>query len=287
MLKKILVIGGTGLLGFPVAKQLKKDGYEADILTSNPDNAIKKCGEGFNYVKGDVKDISTLADIVPEYQGIHINLNSNSFQDLNEIEVNGCTNIANAAAKSDVKKITMISGLGVKSANEHIPFVKAKLKAEKAIKDSGIPYTIFNCTHFIESIPLYIRNGKAMIMGKQSNKIHWLSAEDYARMVSKSFKIKESDFKNYSLVGPEPYTMEEVFKKYIEKVDPEIKITKVSLVMLGFIAVITFNSKLKFVVDLMGYFDKTPERYDTENLPAILGTANTTLDNWLDLKNNS
>lgn len=287
MIKKILVIGGTGLLGFPVAKQLKQDGYEVDILTSNPDNAIKKCGGEFKYIKGDVKDMSSLAEVFPGYQGIHINLNSSSLNELKEIEENGCRNIAKAAAKSDIKKITMISGLGVKPANAGIPFVNSKLNAENAIKDSGIPYTIFNCTHFIESIPLYIRNGKAMIMGQQKNKIHWLSAKDYAGMVSKSFEIRESDFKNYSLVGPETYTMEEVFQKYIEKVDPDIKVTKVALGMLGFIAAVTFNSKLKFVVDLMRYFDKTPEQYDEENLPTILGIATTTLDNWLEQQSKS
>ena len=287
MIKKILVIGGTGLLGFPVANQLKQEGYEVDILTSNPGNAIKKCGKDYHYVKGDVKNISTLYNVFREYQGIHINLNSSSYKELKEIEVNGCRNIAEAAATYDIKKITMISGLGVKPANAGIPFVNGKLNAENAVKDSGIPYTIFNCTHFIESISLYIRNGKAMIMGQQKNKIHWLSAEDYARMVSKSFEVRESDFKNYSLVGPEPYTMEEVFRKYVEKVDPEIKVTKVALGMLGFIAAFTFNSKLKFVVDLMRYFDKTPEQYDKENLPAILGTATTTLDSWLEQQRKS
>ena len=287
MIKKILVIGGTGLLGFPVAKRLKLDGYEADILTSDPDNALKKCGKEFNYLKGNVKDISTLKDVFPGYQGIHINLNSNSYKELKEIEVNGCSNIAIAAAKSEVKKITMISGFGVKPAKAGIPLIKDKLNAENAIKNSGIPYAIFNCTHFIESIPLYIRNGKAMIMGNQKNKIHWLSAEDYARMVSKSFEIRESDFKNYSLVGPEPFTMEEVFLKYVEKVDPDIKVTKVALGMLGFIAAVTFNSRLKFVVDLMRYFEKKPEHFDEKNLPAILGTATTTLDDWLEQQNKS
>ena len=198
-----------------------------------------------------------------------------------EIEVNGSINIANAAKISGIEKITMISGLGVKPANSHIPFVKAKLAAEKAVKDSGIAYTIFNCTHFIESISLYIRNGKAMIMGKQAHKIHWLSAEDYARMVSKSYEIRTSDNKNYTLIGPETYTMKEVLRKYIEKVAPEIKITQVSLRFLDFIALVSFNKKLKYVVDLMRYFDKIPEQYNNENLPVVLGQAETTLDDWL------
>ncbi len=281
MIKKILVIGGTGMLGFPVAKQLKNDGYISDILTTNPDRAAEKFGDGFNYIPGDVKSASGLSKTLKDYDGVHINLNANSYKDLNEIEVQGCQNIVNAIAGSNVKKITLISGLGVSKANTHIPFIRAKMEIENAVRDCGIAYTIFNCTHFMESIPLYIRNGKAMVMGDQSHKIHWLAAGDYARMVSRSFKLKESDFKNYSVLGPGEYTMEEVFKAYIEKKNDNLRITKVSLGMLGFIASITFNSKLKYLVDLMRYFETTPEKYDTQNFPVILGLAETSLSEWL------
>jgi uncharacterized protein YbjT (DUF2867 family) len=287
MIQNILVIGGTGLLGFPVAKQLKEDGYKVSILTTNPENALKKFGEEYTYIQGNVKDTSSLSEIFKEHHGLHINLNSSSYKELQEIEVEGCINIASAASKSEIRKITMISGLGVKPANAGIPFVKAKIDAENTIKRAGIPYTIFNCTHFIESIPLYIRNGKAMIMGAQSHKIHWLSAEDYARMVSKAYEIRESDNKNYSLIGPETYTMKEVFEKYIDKVDPGVKITKVSLGILRFIAGVTFNKKLGYVVDLMRYFDKTPEQYDVEKIPLILGKAETKVDDWLDMQRKS
>ena len=88
----------------------------------------------------------------------------------------------------------MISGAGTSPKNAGHRIVKAKLECERYIKNTGIAYTIFNCTHFMESIDLYIRNGKAMIIGDQPHKIHWLAAGDYARMVSKSYETKESDF---------------------------------------------------------------------------------------------
>ena len=285
MIEKILVIGGTGMLGFPVAKQLILDGYSVDILTTNPENAAKKFGNGYEFIQGDVKNNNALKEILKNYDGLHINLNSSSYKDLHDTEVAGCHNIINAVSGSNIKKITLISGLGVSEANAHMPFIKAKLEIENTIKTCGLPYTIFNCTHFMESIPLYIRNGKAMIMGKQNHKIHWLSAEDYARMVSKSYNLNDSDFKNYSIIGPQEFSMKEVFEQYIEKKDPNIKITNVSLGMLAFIATVSFNSKLKFLVDLMRYFDSTPEKYDPKNLPDILGSADTTLDEWFNGQN--
>ena len=270
------------MLGFPVAKQLKHDRFEVDILTTNPQKAEERLGTGYNFIQGDVRDRAGLHKILPNYDGLHINLNSGSYKELHTIEVEGSRNIAESLPGSGVKKITLISGLGVKLDNIHIPFIKAKLEVENVIKETGLPYTIFNCTHFMESIPLYIRNGKAMIIGKQQHKIHWLSAVDYAWMVSQAFENKESDFKNYEVTGPEALTMKEAFELYVEKKDPGIKVTRVSLGMLGFIARVSFNSKLKFLVDLMGYFDSTPEHYDPNHAPHILGKAETTLQDWLD-----
>ena len=94
MIKKILVIGGTGLLGFPVAKQLQQDGYEVDILTTNPQRAVEKLGSQFKYIEGDVKNGPALLGILKNYQGVHINLNSTTKKELWDIEVAGFKNIA-------------------------------------------------------------------------------------------------------------------------------------------------------------------------------------------------
>ena len=282
MIKKILVVGGTGMLGFPVARQLQQDGYEVDILTRNPQRAAEKSGNQFKYIKGNVENTPALYEIFKEYQGVHINLNSTTKKELWDLEVAGCKNIALAAAGSGIKKITLISGSGTRGENASIWIVRAKLECEQYIKETGIAYTIFNCTHFMESIDLYIRNGKAMVIGNQPHKIHWLAAGDYAKMVSKSYEVRESDFHNYTVVGPEPFSMKEAFTKYVEKLNPDIKVEYVSPGMLKIIALITFNAKLKYVVDLMRYFEKIPERYDPKELPEILGPATTTLDSWLD-----
>ena len=36
---KVLVIGGTGMLGLPIARQLKDDSFQVTILTTNIDQA--------------------------------------------------------------------------------------------------------------------------------------------------------------------------------------------------------------------------------------------------------
>ncbi len=287
MSKKILVIGGTGMLGYPVAQDLKTGGHAVSIVTREPYQAEKKFGKDIDFLEGDVRSVSSLRKIIRGFEGVHINLSSNSFKELDEIEVKGTANVAKTASEAGIKKITMISGLGVMEKNAWSPFVRAKLDSEKALKMSGLPYTIFNCTHFMESIPSYIRNKKAMIIGLQKHPYHWVSARDYARMVTRSFDEKQSDFKNVPVLGPEALTMETAFTTYAQLQDDDISVSHVSLGKLSWIAMLTFNSHLKFILSMMKYFEKTPELLTREDMPGYLEKPSTTLKEWIKDKQES
>lgn len=288
-INKILVIGGNGMLGIPVAKQLLKDNYEVSILTRDPDSAKFKLGDSFNYLGGDVTDIDAINKIFAsnKFDGIHINLNAQNYVELEEVEVEGTTNIVNAARNSNIKKITIISGAGVHERNAWSPFIKFKLEIENIVKSSGIPYTIFNCTHFLEGISKYIRKGKISIMGKQPHPASWVAASDYAEMVSNSYSIEKSNNKHISVLGPQKITMKEVFQKYIDTVDSTLKLVEVPLWTIKLIAFITFNSPLKYVIDLLTYFDKVPEKPIEGTITDILGKPSKTADEWMKAKRKS
>ena len=288
-IRKILVIGGTGMLGAPVAKQLQKDGFEVTILTRDPGSAKYKLGDSFQFVDGEVSDIDAIKKVFKSnnFDAVHINLNALKYKDLEEIELEGTKNIVEAAKESNLKKITLISGMGVKKSNAWSPFIQNKLEIANIIKSSNIPYTIFNCTHFLEGINNYIRNGKISVFGKQLHPASWIAASDYAKMVSKSFSIEESNNKVISVLGPQKATMKEVFQKYVKTVDPSLKLTEVPLGVIKLISIITFNDTLKFIVDLMNYFDKVAEEPIEGTVTEILGKPSTTIDDWMKDKRNA
>lgn len=288
-ISKILVIGGTGMLGAPVAIQLQKDGFEVTILTRDPGSAKYKLGDSFRFVHGEVSDIDSIKKVFKSnnFDAVHINLNALKYKDLEEIEVEGTKNIVEAAKESSIKKITIISGMGVKESNAWSPFIQYKLEIANIIKSSNIPYTIFNCTHFLEGIHNYIRNGKISVFGKQPHPASWIAASDYAKMVSKSYSIEESNNKVISVLGPQKVTMKEVFQKYVKIVDPSLKFTEVPLGIIKLISIITFNGTLKFIVDLMNYFDKVAEEPIEGTVNEILGKPTTTIDEWMKDKRNA
>lgn len=124
-------------------------------------------------------------------------------------------------------------------------------------------------------------------MGKQLHPASWVAVSDYAEMVSKSFSCEESNNKIISVLGPQKITMKEVFQKYIDVVDPSLKLAEVPLGMIKVIAFITFNSSLKFVADLLTYFDKVTEEPIEGTVTDMLGTPTTSVDDWMKAKRKS
>ncbi|MCP4685981.1 MAG: SDR family oxidoreductase, partial [bacterium] len=95
MEEKIIVIGGTGMLGLPVAQKLKADGFQVTIMTTDPDRAKARIGSDFTLVKGDVTDIESLKPAIEGQDFVFLNLNSKLDPDLyQKIEIEGTANAA-------------------------------------------------------------------------------------------------------------------------------------------------------------------------------------------------
>ena len=56
----ILVVGGTGEIGWPVAHQLLADGYGVRLLVRNAERARTRLGADFEYYAGDVDDTDAI-----------------------------------------------------------------------------------------------------------------------------------------------------------------------------------------------------------------------------------
>ena len=64
MRKKILIFGGTGTIGFSVAKNLRDDGYDPIIITRNEKELINKSKQiDCNYEICDVLELSQIQEI--------------------------------------------------------------------------------------------------------------------------------------------------------------------------------------------------------------------------------
>ena len=62
MTQKVLVLGGCGMLGQPIANQLQVDGFQVRILARDVEKTQSMFDDGFEIVQGDVTDICSTED---------------------------------------------------------------------------------------------------------------------------------------------------------------------------------------------------------------------------------
>src|SRR6266850_4064985 len=130
---KIVIIGGTGLIGSKVVQKLKEHGHEA--VPASPDTGVNTLtGEGLaEALKG--------ADVVVDVS------NSPSFEDaavLNFFETS-TTNLLEAEAAAGLHHHVALSVVGTDRLSES-GYMRAKIAQEKLIEQWSIPYSIVHAT---------------------------------------------------------------------------------------------------------------------------------------------
>lgn len=275
MKQTILVVGGTGLLGQPVARGLNDDGFRVRIMTRNAQKARAFFDDSFEVFEGDPLDAGCAEAALRGCQGVHISLPT-------EVEQQAAETVAKMAPGQGVKRITYVSGATVAEENRWFPVVDRKFLAEKAIRASGLAYTIFCPTWFMEILPVFVVQGRASVLGKQHCPYHWIAAEDFARMVSAAYGPGATASQRVIVHGPEAIRMQEALRRYCAAVHPEIKqVSTMPMWMVRLLATLTRNPELKGAGELMSYFDKVGEGSNPATADSLLGTPTTTLDAWL------
>src|SRR5437879_8327597 len=134
---KIVVIGGTGLIGSKTVSILRQGGHE--VVAASPNTGINSItGEGLKEAMAGTQVVIDLA-------------NSPSFEDkavLEFFETSG-RNLLAAEAAAGVRHHVALSIVGTDRTPEN-GYFRAKVAQEKLIEKSGIPYTIIRSTQFME-----------------------------------------------------------------------------------------------------------------------------------------
>src|SRR5262245_14961398 len=136
---KIVVIGGSGLVGRKLVTQLHERGHEAvDASPATGVDAVTGAG---------LADALANADVVVDVT------NSPSFEDAAVMEffVTSSRNLLAAAEKAGGGHHVAISIVGI-DRNPDSGYMRAKVAQEKVIQSGGIPYTIVRSTQFFEFI---------------------------------------------------------------------------------------------------------------------------------------
>ena len=277
--KTILIIGGTGMLGKPVAQQLKADGFNVRLLVRNPEKAQKLLGEGYELMQGDVDNEASLRAALTGVDGVHVSLKGGPTEaDFERMDHFAVRDIAGIAKKKNVGRVTLISAYAVSEEKADTPESRSKVKGETALKSSGVPYTIFRCSWFMETLPLFVQGKSISLIGNQIHPLHWIAVDDYARMVAKSYQSDATLNKELYIFGPEAYTMGDAMKIYADH--NGIKVSRMSTRMLAVLGMLTFSTEWKGMATLMKHYENWGEDGSPEEANRLLGKAKLTLRDW-------
>ncbi|MFN2564599.1 MAG: SDR family oxidoreductase [Gemmatimonadaceae bacterium] len=278
----ILVIGGTGALGAPVVRRLVEDGYQVRVLVRGEASARLLFGGAVQYVRGDVRDGASVARALGGCAGVHVSLNAGSDPvGLEEVEHRGTARVTAEAARLGVGRLTYLSGMYVSAEfAAHAPAERAKWRAEEAIRASGVGYTIFKPTYFMDTLPRHVQGRRAVAIGRGLPALHMVAASDFAGMVSRAFRTPEAAGRELFVHGPEAFTIAEALRAYCSIVEPDKQATVVPLPVMALVNRLFLGGKLTREITLMRLMRRVGERGDPAEANRILGAPATTLLEW-------
>jgi len=134
---KIVVIGGTGLIGSKLVDDLRTRGH--DVLAAAPNTGVNTLtGEG-------LPEALSSAHVVVDVS------NAPSWEDAAVLEFfeTSTRNVLDAEGAADVRHHVALSIVGADQITES-GYMRAKVAQEKLIENSSIPYTIVRATQFFE-----------------------------------------------------------------------------------------------------------------------------------------
>ncbi len=200
---KIVVIGGTGLIGSKVVRNLKQRGYEA--VAAAPDTGVDTLtGRG-------LPEALAGAQVVVDVS------NSPSFEDraaMDFFQISG-RNLTAAEVEAGVGHHVALSVVGTDRLQAS-GYFRAKLAQEELIAKSPIPYTLIHATQFFEfirSIADVSTVGDAVRLPPV--RFQPIAAEDVATAIADA-AVTEPVNGMFEIAGPETLTLDEAVRQVLE-----------------------------------------------------------------------
>ena len=213
----VLLVGGTGHLGPEFIRLLAGSGREPRVLTRDPARARASLGDGLELIAGDVRDPASLAGPLA---GITTVISAFSgFGDPNgpgtrAIDRDGNVALIRAARLAGVEHFVLLS-VTQASPDHPMELMRSKFAAEKALKASGLTWTIIRPALYMETWldvaagPL-TQTGRTRVFGRGDNPLNLVSVRDVARFVELALVDPGLRGTTLEIGGPENVSMNQL-----------------------------------------------------------------------------
>jgi len=197
---KLVIIGGTGLIGSKLVTKLREHGHDA--VAAAPNTGVNTLtGEGLAEV---LQGASVVIDVS----------NSPSFEDTAVMHffTTSTGNLLKAAGAAGVQHYVALSVVGTERLSES-GYFRAKIAQEQLIKESSIPYSIVHATQFFE----FVKNIAAAATDGSTVRlapvfIQPMAADDVAKAVGK-IAVGKPVNGIIEIAGPEQFRLDQLIRE--------------------------------------------------------------------------
>jgi uncharacterized protein YbjT (DUF2867 family) len=134
----VLVIGGTGELGVPVARRLRSDGYQVRLLVRDSDR-LSTADPDFDYSQGDIGDSTSLESALAGCHAVHISVRGGpTAEEYDRVEHRGTARVTQLAALEGVQRLSYVSH-GLAAPDAAAPDLRAKFQAGWRLRPAACP----------------------------------------------------------------------------------------------------------------------------------------------------
>jgi uncharacterized protein YbjT (DUF2867 family) len=210
---RIVVIGGSGLIGSRLCKKLSERGHQA--VAASPRSGVNSVtGEGLDQVLSGAQTVVDVSN-APSWEDAAV---MNFFD-------KSTRNLLAAETKARVRHHVALSVVGTDRLQES-GYMRAKLVQEKLITASGVPYTIVRATQFFEFLGGIAQvNTTGNEVRLPSALMQPMAADDVAQALA-DYTLGPARNRIVDIAGPEALGIDKAVQKFLSATgDPRRVVT--------------------------------------------------------------
>jgi len=212
----VLVIGATGVLGRPVTRELVGAGLDVRVLARDPRRARALLPVECHVVPGNLRNRASLDQAIADVDAVYLSLSNAMTRSRPrwDADVEGTLAVIDAAKAAGGPRLLRLSALGVGGRPTGWWVADVKTRIDEAVRESGLPYTIYRPTWFMESIAISAIGPLLLCLPGPTAPIRWLAAEDYGRQVAAAILEGTGIDRTYDVHGPEGVSIKAAFQRF-------------------------------------------------------------------------
>ena len=198
----ILVTGAGGTVGSALLEELKDTGHAFRAAYHSPAKAEKAKAAGTDAIVLDFAKPETLRPAMAGVDAVFL-LGAGGLG-----QVEGETNVVNAARSAGVKRLVKLSVWG--AAEEGYSFAKLHRAIERAVESSGLAWTFLRANGFMQNFVNHmagaIKAQGAIYQPAADTRISHVDVRDIARVAVRALTTPDHEGRAYDLSGPEAFS---------------------------------------------------------------------------------